>query len=119
MRSGHWKTEDLEQILPDIDAIEIFNARCMNPIYNQKAAAFAAQHNLAGTVGSDAHTAFELGWAVSILPAFQDTASLKAALVNSQLQTRLSSPLVHLFSRYAVWYKKAARLAGIKLASGE
>ena len=30
-RSGHWKEGDLLEILPDIDAIEVFNSRCWSP----------------------------------------------------------------------------------------
>ena len=38
------------------DAIEVFNARCLDARMNSRAAEFACQHHLAGTVGSDAHT---------------------------------------------------------------
>src|SRR5215213_3241662 len=60
-RSGGWQKDDLLEILPHVDAIEIYNSRCMNPRFNREARAFAENHNVAGTVGSDAHAAFELG----------------------------------------------------------
>jgi len=106
-RKGHWNEDDLLDILPLVDAIETFNSRCISPQYNQKAVEFAAQHNIPGTVGSDAHSLRELGTATLTLPNFHDAASLKLAISQAQPEVRLSSPFVHFFSRYAVWRKKA------------
>jgi predicted metal-dependent phosphoesterase TrpH len=105
MRKGHWQTPDLLEIIPLVDAIEIFNARCMSADFNRQAQDFAREHEVAGTVGSDAHAAFEIGRAAMILPEFEDADSLKKALPQAQFETMLSSPLVHFTSRYAVWYK--------------
>jgi len=109
MRNGHWQLPDLLAILPYVDAIETFNARCMSADYNRQAQAFATEHGLPGTAGSDAHAPFELGRAAMLLPAFQDAASLKGALRQVRFEARLSSPLVHFTSRYASWYKKYIR----------
>jgi predicted metal-dependent phosphoesterase TrpH len=109
LRSGHWELPALLEIVPFIDAIEVFNSRCMSARYNQQAKNFANQHNLIGTVGSDAHTAFEVGRARLVLPEFEDAETLKVALRDAQFITWLSSPFVHFTSRYAVWYKKATR----------
>jgi hypothetical protein len=106
IRNGHWELPDLLEILPHVDAIETFNARCMSANYNTQAQAFATEHSLLGTAGSDAHTGFEVGRASMRLPEFHDAASLKAALTQVQFDVRLSSPWVHFTSRYAVWYKK-------------
>ena len=105
MRKGHWQTSDLLEILPLVDAIETFNARCMSADFNRQAQDFAREHEVAGTVGSDAHAAFEIGRAAMILPKFEDADSLKETLSQAQFDTQLSSPLVHFTSRYAVWYK--------------
>jgi len=105
MRKGHWQTSDLREILPLVDAIEIFNARCMSADFNRQAQDFAREQEVEGTVGSDAHAAFEIGRAAMILPEFEDADSLKKALPQAQFETQLSSPLVHFTSRYAVWYK--------------
>jgi len=106
IRNGHWELPDLLEILPHVDAIETFNARCMSASYNTQAQAFAKEHSLLGTAGSDAHAGFEVGRASMRLPKFHDAASLKAALAQVQFDVRLSSPWVHFTSRYAVWYKK-------------
>lgn len=106
MRKGHWKPQDLTKIIPHIDAIETFNARCMHASFNQQALAFAREHALLGTAGSDAHSILELGRACMILPPFEDTPSLKIAMEQVKHQARLSSPLVHIISRYATTIKK-------------
>jgi predicted metal-dependent phosphoesterase TrpH len=106
-RKGHWPLDRLEEITPYVDAIEIFNARCLTLETNTRAQVFARAVNLPGTVGSDAHTAWELGRAVLRLAAFDGPDGLRRALPQAQIQARLSSPLIHLTSRWAVWYKKA------------
>lgn len=108
-RSGHWQPRHLLEILPLVDAIETFNARCMWPGFNRQAQSFARQHSLAGTVGSDAHTTIEVGRATLLLPDFQDAASLKEALPQAKARLSLSAPYIHLTSRYAVWVKKLAK----------
>lgn len=109
-RSQHWSVDNLEAIVPYIDAIETFNARCFNNEPNQKAAIFAREKELMKTVGSDAHSLWEVGRATLQMSPFDNAPSFKAALNDAQPITRLSPPLVHLFSRYAVFYKKLAKL---------
>jgi len=93
-----------------VDAIETFNARCLNKAPNLQAALFARQHGLLETVGSDAHALWEVGRATLIMADFDDAASFKAALRNTQQTTQLSPPFVHLFSRWAVFCKKLDKL---------
>jgi predicted metal-dependent phosphoesterase TrpH len=101
-----WERSALLSILPLVDALETFNARCLFSHYNYAAQTLAKQHNLPGTVGSDAHTLRELGRATLRLPAFDTAEDLRQALPLGKAQTRLSSPLIHLTSRYAVTLKK-------------
>lgn len=111
-RDGHWEPADLENIVPDVDAIEIFNARCFLGKYNQEAMEFAQKHNLAGTAGSDAHAAFELGRATLLVADFSDPASLRAVIGSGQVKGSLSPFWVHIASRYAVWKKESRRKIG-------
>jgi predicted metal-dependent phosphoesterase TrpH len=110
LRRGHWQEEDLLEIAPLVDAIEVFNARCISPDFNRQASEFAEKHNLHGTVGSDAHGAYELGRAAMLLPDFDDAESLKEVLPQAKFETRLSSPFVRFTSRYAVLYKEIFNL---------
>jgi predicted metal-dependent phosphoesterase TrpH len=103
LRKGHWLPEDLINILDGIDAIEVFNSRCMMPEANTQAASFALRHNLLGTVGSDSHILMEVGRSTLVLPDFEDPASLRSSILQAEYHTRLSPPWVHFFSRYASW----------------
>lgn len=105
-RSGAWKLENLLEISPLVDAIEISNARCMAPAANQRASSYALQHELSGTAGSDAHAAFELGAARLILPQFSSSDELRVAIQKGKVQGHLSPFWVHFFSRYAQHRKK-------------
>ena len=105
-RSGHWQEEDLLEILPDIDAIEVYNSRCMLAEFNQKAQQFAERHHLAGTVGSDAHVAFELGQSLMELEPFESPEGLRSVIRRGVPKVRRSPAWVRLTSRYAVFYKK-------------
>jgi predicted metal-dependent phosphoesterase TrpH len=106
IRSGSWQPEDLLAITPHVDAIEVFNSRCISDKTNQLAQEFASEHKLAGTVGSDAHTLRELGRAVMIVPEFSDADGLRRVLHQADSHTHLSSPFIHFTSRWAVWRKE-------------
>src|SRR5262249_52427830 len=56
LRHGAWQQPDLEAIIDLVDAIEVFNSRCIYPEDNTRALAFAREHAKLGTVGSDAHS---------------------------------------------------------------
>jgi len=105
-RSGHWQEEDLLEVLPEVDAIEVYNSRCMLPEFNQKAQQFADMHHLAGTVGSDAHAAFELGQSLLELEPFEDSEGLRSVIRRGVPMVRPSPAWVRFTSRYAVLYKK-------------
>ncbi len=105
LRSGAWREEDLAAILPQVDAIEVFNSRCMSPSFNHEAWAFTRRHGLAATVGSDAHTAFEVGRSVFVVEPFEGPDEMRKVIRNAVLRMRLSPPWVHFLSRYAVLYK--------------
>jgi predicted metal-dependent phosphoesterase TrpH len=105
LRNGHWELDDLERIAPLVDAIEIFNSRCMSSRFNQQAEDFARLHHLAGTAGSDAHAPSEIGGARVSLPFFSDADSLRAVISQARYRLRLAPPWVHFYSRYARWKK--------------
>ena len=103
-RKGHWSLAALQRIVPLLDAVEGFNARCFSARANRQAVEFAAQHGLLMVAGSDAHTAAEIGRGAVLLPAFEPTAAgLRAALRESRMVGTTSPPWVVLASRYAKW----------------
>lgn len=106
-RSGAWKLADLAEITPLVDAVEVFNSRCLEPGPNQKALAYASVNGLCGTAGSDAHVVSELGTASLIAPYFDDPVSLKDALASAEINGRLSPGWVHFLSFHARMWKLA------------
>jgi predicted metal-dependent phosphoesterase TrpH len=109
LRKGGWAERDLLEILPLVDAIEVYNSRCISPAFNARAREFAERHGAAGTVGSDAHAAFELGRSRMLLEPFEGPDEMRAVLRAGVARVRWSPPWVHLASRYASIYKKIYR----------
>jgi predicted metal-dependent phosphoesterase TrpH len=105
MRYG-WPLEALDQIRPFVDAIEVFNSRSLTAQVNEQALAYAEKYQLAGTVGSDAHTLPEVGRSYLELPPFEDAASLRKVIGQAQKICVYSTPFVRLGSSYARFVKQ-------------
>jgi predicted metal-dependent phosphoesterase TrpH len=108
LRHGAWKEPDLAAIIDLVDAIEVFNSRCIYADDNARALAFAHQHDKLGTVGSDAHSYRELGRAVLKMPLAGSPAELIAGFESGERVTQLSSPAIHFTSRWAKLRKRLA-----------
>jgi predicted metal-dependent phosphoesterase TrpH len=106
LRKGAWHEDDLLEILPFVDAIEVYNSRCMFPSFNRRAKEFAEKHNIAGTVGSDAHAAFEVGRSLMLLDQFTGPEEMRQVIRRGIPHVRWSPPWFHLSSRYASIRKK-------------
>jgi predicted metal-dependent phosphoesterase TrpH len=106
LRKGAWAEPDLIEIIDQVDALEVFNARCLFAEDNAKAGALAAQRGKLGTVGSDAHIRYELGAATMVMDAFQDAAGFLKALPAARHETRLSPAWVHGRSTQAKYFKR-------------
>ena len=90
-RNGGWKLPCLLEILPYVDAIEIFNAHCISEGPNHRAMIFARNHQLGGTAGSDAHSRYEIGMAGLSLVDFNDPDGLRQALRSAVVYGRRTS----------------------------
>jgi len=95
---ANWKAGELERILPLVDAVEVFNARCFKTEFNEKAAQLAEQWKLPFTVGSDAHTYPEVGLATLTLPDFHSAAELKVSLRQAQIHAERLTSIEHLLA---------------------
>ena len=95
--------ETLFAIASRVDAIEVFNSRCLRPRDNEEAARLAQRFGLPGTAGSDAHTAIEVGRAGLELPPFDDAESFRRSLRAARIVGRLSGLEVRAYSLYARW----------------
>ncbi len=101
-----WTEKTLEQIMPYIDGLEVFNARCRREEYNQVAYEVALENGKALMAGSDAHALSELGRASMTMPWFDDAAGLRAAVREASISGELSGLYVHMVSTFARVAKK-------------
>jgi predicted metal-dependent phosphoesterase TrpH len=107
----------LQEIVEQIDAVEVLNARVTFAADNCRAADLARAHGLLCGAGSDAHMGCEIGRAYVELPdsldkALSDRTRFLASLSMGQVRGRISPPWVHLGSRYAHWSKTMRRASG-------
>jgi len=107
-RSG-WTQRQLEDLVPLVDAIEVFNARPLLPVFNSRAADLALAHNLPGTAGSDAHVPSEVGQAGLELPDFTGLPSLWQSIKSAKPVGDLSPFWVHFGSSWAKLVKAMNR----------
>ena len=107
MRKGAWQINDLLEIAPLVDAIEVFNARCLSPAYNAAAKAFAEQYAIPGTVGSDAHGLVEVGRSFLELEPFTGAEQMRQVIRRGVPRAKASPWWVHLISRYASMKKRS------------
>lgn len=91
----------LARILPQVEIVEGFNARICRQKLNSRALAFAREHGLAVSAGSDAHSPGEVGGAYVEMEEFSGPREFLQALREGRIVGRLSSPLVHLLSTWA------------------
>lgn len=86
---------ELEELAEQVDAIEIFNARCVFAWMNRRAEDFARQHSLGGTAGSDGHIAWEVGRAYLRLPAFTNANELRQVIAQGEVMKKRTPLAVH------------------------
>ncbi len=100
-RSGAWELDDLLEIVDLVDIIEVFNSRCIHQADNDKALAFAKEHDKLMTCGSDAHVRSEFGHSVMLCEPFASTAEgLKSAIESATRREKLSRVTVHLWTKF-------------------
>lgn len=106
LRHGAWDKAALLEIIDEVDALEVFNARCIFNADNAAALALAQRHNKLKTVGSDSHTAREIGRATVEIAPFDSAETLRAHLATARFRTTLSSVWIHFASTYAKWVRR-------------
>lgn len=102
LRMGRFPIKEVD--LEYIDCLEVFNARCIFPEYNEKANTFAIEHRLGMTAGSDAHLKREIGHAGIKI----NNDNIRNAIVqgNAEVFGETSSPFTHIKTKLDHWLKK-------------
>lgn len=95
------REEVMLSLFDQIDFIEGLNARMVFSAHNDRARELAAERGLPMSAGSDAHSSWEVGRAWVEMPLFEGPRDFLVALRQGTLAGKLSTPLVHLISRYA------------------
>ena len=98
---GALKEAAILGLLPQIDFVEAFNGRIVFASSNQRALHLTQEHGLAPSAGSDAHSPWEVGRAYVEIGEFDGPPSFLEKLREGRIVGSLSSPLVHLWSRWA------------------
>ncbi|MCX7854239.1 MAG: PHP domain-containing protein [Caldilineales bacterium] len=112
LRNSAMGLERTLALLDRVDALEVFNARCLRAADNEAALRLAYEHGKLRTAGSDAHTIGEIGAAVMRMPPFTDAATFRRSLATATFEGRLSGPHVHLYSLLAKRAKPLLRVFG-------
>ena len=95
-RRGVISRDALDQIVPYVDIVEVFNSRNSLDADNRKAREFADEHGLLVSAVSDAHLPFELGRTYVEMPEFDGTPEgFLEALSRGCIVANKTSPLVH------------------------
>jgi hypothetical protein len=98
-RSG-FALPDLDEIAPLVDAVEVFNARCVFERTNRQAQQYARAHRLGGTAGSDGHIAWEIGRAYLKVPFFSSAEELRRVIDKGEPGGRQVPLAVHLYASF-------------------
>ena len=96
-RSG-FALADLDEIAPLVDAIEVYNARCVFERTNRLAQDYAHAHHLAGTAGSDGHIAWEIGRACLKVPVFNSADELRQVIGQGEPGGRRVPMVMHAYA---------------------
>ena len=108
-RLYHIRRDALDRLWPQIDCMEVFNAREAFAADNRRAEAYAKERNIPGAVGSDAHRVSELGRAWIEVDDFADREGFIDALRGGVVHGRLIGSAIHIATRYDVFRKWLGR----------
>jgi len=100
-RRGAIGRRALDEIVPYVDIVEVFNSRNILAADDRKARDFAQQQGLLATGVSDAHTTIELGRTYIEMPEFDGTPDgFKRTLAEGTIVGRRMSPLIHVVTTF-------------------
>lgn len=106
LRSSRLEAETLEKILPDIDMIEVFNARDILTGEDSGLMEKACQLGITHVAASDAHLSVEVGRSYITMEDFESSADFLENIKNLTAVKRKSPFWVHLVTKVLKYYKK-------------
>ena len=100
LRLSVFRDQVFEDIMPEVDIIEAFNARSLSPGSSTRAWQLAQKYGKLVSAGSDAHTPSEIGNACVEMPEFNDKDEFLASLAKGKISGSKSSPTVYFASTW-------------------
>jgi predicted metal-dependent phosphoesterase TrpH len=101
MRGSALNAKVIEEIAREIDVFEVLNSRSPFEKNTARALAFAEEHGIPKSAGSDAHTVQEIGNAYLEMPEFNSSEDFLQSLTEGKICGRRSSPAMKVFSTWA------------------
>jgi predicted metal-dependent phosphoesterase TrpH len=106
LRFSVFRDQIFEDIMPEVDIIEVFNARSLSPGSSARAWKLAQKYGKLASAGSDAHTPSEIGNACVEMPEFNGKDEFLASLAEGKISGNKSNPIVH-FASILARFKKS------------
>jgi len=101
-RDAHFAGRRLEELVPQVDIVEVFNARNLDSECNGLALEFARRYELSTGAGSDAHSPFEFGNAYVEMEPFETKEQFLHNLATARIQGRQTPPWLRLLMNHLV-----------------
>ncbi len=101
LRLSMFRDQVFESIMPEVDIVEVFNARSLLPNSSTRAWHLAHKYGKRASAGSDAHTPSEIGNAYIEIPEFTGKEEFLASLAKGKICGNKSNPIIHLASTWA------------------
>ena len=108
LRLSVFRDQIFEDIMPQVDIIEAFNARSLSPRSATRARQLAQKYGKLVSAGSDAHTLPEIGNAYVEMQEFNGKDEFLASLAMGKISGNKSNPTAHLVS---TWNRLKKRLS--------
>jgi predicted metal-dependent phosphoesterase TrpH len=106
LRFSVFRNQVFEHIMPQVDIIEVFNARSLSPGSSTRAQQLAQKYGKLASAGSDAHTSSEIGNAYVEMPEFNSKDEFLVSLAEGKICGSKSKPTVHFSSIWARFKKR-------------
>ncbi len=108
LRLSVFRDQVFEDIMPEVDIIEVFNARSLSSGSSTRAAKMAQKYGKLASAGSDAHTLPEIGNAYVEMPEFNCKDEFLASLAKGKISGNKSNPTARFVS---TWNRLKKRLS--------
>jgi predicted metal-dependent phosphoesterase TrpH len=100
LRFSVFRDQAFDDIMPDVDIIEAFNARSLSPASSTRAWELVRKYGKAASAGSDAHTLPEIGNAYVEMPDFNGKDEFLASLAKGKISGNRSNPMARFVSTW-------------------